>query len=233
MFPALITALFLGLRHGSDIDHVAAISDLSATERGGLRAFRLSTVYALGHAAVLVAFGVAAVSFGLVIPESVGGLIGRVIGFTLIALAIYVMIGFVRFGRTWQPRSRGSLIWHASHRRLHRRDIDHNASTVGALVIGMIHGIGAKTPTQLLLLPAAAEFGVRRGSRVRGRASTDEHGSRCHLRMGPHANQGIAHVQRAQHRSCRFLRRCGLGIRASLFGIGGLPDKGGVSLRGA
>lgn len=54
MFPALITALLLGLRHGSDIDHVAAISDLSATEGGGLRAFRLSTVYAVGHAAVLL-----------------------------------------------------------------------------------------------------------------------------------------------------------------------------------
>ena len=40
MFPALITALFLGLRHGSDIDHVAAISNLSATEGGGLRAAR-------------------------------------------------------------------------------------------------------------------------------------------------------------------------------------------------
>jgi high-affinity nickel permease len=57
MFPALVTALLLGPRHGSDIDHVAAISDLSTTEGGGMRAFRLSTVYAFGHAAVLVAFG--------------------------------------------------------------------------------------------------------------------------------------------------------------------------------
>jgi hypothetical protein len=102
----------------------------------------------------------AAVSFGLVIPEAVDGLMGRVIGVTLIALAAYVVIGFLRFGRTWQPRSRGSLIWHAAHRRLHRHDIDHDASTAGALVIGMIHGIGAETPTQLLLLPAAAEFGL-------------------------------------------------------------------------
>jgi hypothetical protein len=160
MFPALITALLLGLRHGSDIDHVAALSDLSATEGGGMRAFRLSTVYAFGHAAVLVAFGVAAVSFGFVIPEAVDGLMSRMIGVTLIALAIYVVVGFLRFGRTWQPRSRGSLIWHAAHRRLHRHDIDHDSSTAGALVIGMIHGIGAETPTQLLLLPAAAEFGL-------------------------------------------------------------------------
>jgi hypothetical protein len=28
------------------------------------------------------------------------------------------------------------------------------------MVIGMIHGVGAETPTQLLLLPAAAEFGL-------------------------------------------------------------------------
>lgn len=160
MLPALITALLLGVRHGYDIDHVAAISDLSATEGGGWRSFRLSTVYALGHAGVLVAFGVAAVSFGLVVPEAFDGLTGRVIGLTLIALAVYVVVGFVRFGRTWQPRSRGSLIWRAAHRRLHRQDIDHDASTAGALVIGMIHGVGAETPTQLLLLPAAAEFGL-------------------------------------------------------------------------
>jgi high-affinity nickel permease len=118
MFPALIAALLLGLRHGSDIDHVAAISDLSATEGGGTRAFRLSTVYALGRAAVLLAFGVAAVSFGLVIPKAVDGLMGRVIGFTLIALAIYVVVGFLRFGRTWQPRSRGiGLHKHAHEKR--------------------------------------------------------------------------------------------------------------------
>jgi len=160
MFPALITALLLGLRHGYDIDHVAAISDLSATEGGGWRAFRLSTVYALGHAGVVFAFGAAAVSFGLVIPNAVDGLMGRLIGLTLIALALYVVVGFVRFGRTWQPRSRGSLIWHAAHRRLHRHDVDHDASTTGAAAIGMIHGIGAETPTQLLLLPAAAEFGL-------------------------------------------------------------------------
>jgi high-affinity nickel permease len=160
MFPALITALLLGLRHGYDIDHVAAISDLSATEGGGRRAFRLSTVYALGHATVLLAFGIAAVTFGLVIPEAVDGLMGKVIGFTLVALALYVIIGFVRLGRAWRPRSRGSLIWHAAHRRLHHHDIDHKASTAGALVIGMIHGVGAETPTQLLLLPAAAEFGL-------------------------------------------------------------------------
>ena len=160
MFPALITALLLGLRHGYDIDHVAAISDLSATGGGGRRAFRLSTVYAVGHAAVLLAFGVAAVRFGFVIPEAVDGLMGRVIGITLIALALYVVVGFARFGRTWMPRSRGSLIWGAAHRRLHRQDVDHDASTAGAFAIGMIHGVGAETPTQLLLLPAAAEFGL-------------------------------------------------------------------------
>jgi len=160
MFPALITALLLGLRHGYDIDHVAAISDLSATGGGGMRAFRLSTVYATGHAAVLLTFGIAAVGFRLVIPEAVDGLMSRVIGITLIALALYVVIGFARFGHTWQPRSRGSLIWGAARRRLHRHDIDHDATTAGAFAIGMIHGVGAETPTQLLLLPAAAEFGL-------------------------------------------------------------------------
>ena len=57
---------------------------------------------------------------------------------------------------------------------------------------------------------------ARRGGRVRGRAPIDEHCVRCDLCMGPHAHQGVARVQRAQHRGGRFFGRGGLGIRSRL-----------------
>ena len=39
----------LGFRHGFDVDHVAAITDISGSQLVRLRAFMLSTLYALGH----------------------------------------------------------------------------------------------------------------------------------------------------------------------------------------
>jgi hypothetical protein len=140
----------------------------------------------------------------------------RVIGVTLIALAIYVVVGFLRFGRTWQPRSRGSFIWHAAHRRLHRHDIDHDSSTTGALVIGMIHGIGAETPTQLLLLPAAAEFGLGVVVAFVGGLLLTNTVLAATSALGPHAHQRFARLQRAQHCSRRLLGCGGLGIRSWL-----------------
>jgi hypothetical protein len=186
--PALITALLLGLRHGSDIDHVAAIFDLTATE--GRRLARLPIVHCLrarsrGSPASVRGRGG---QVRAVIPEAVDGLMGRVIGFTLIALALYVVVGFMRFGRTWQPRSRGSLIWHAAHRRLHRHDIDHDASTAGALVIGMIQRRRCQDTDAASAPAGGSRVRARRDCRVRGRAPSDEHCARCDLGTGPHAH---------------------------------------------
>ena len=47
----------LGFRHGFDLDHVAAITDISGSQVFRLRAFVLSTLYALGHALTVVALG--------------------------------------------------------------------------------------------------------------------------------------------------------------------------------
>ena len=53
----LSTALVLGLRHGIDWDHIAAISDVTATEPTARRAFGRATIYAAGHASVVLALG--------------------------------------------------------------------------------------------------------------------------------------------------------------------------------
>ena len=49
----LIAALLLGLRHGIDWDHIAAITDISATQRSWRRGVLLGSLYAAGHALVV------------------------------------------------------------------------------------------------------------------------------------------------------------------------------------
>ena len=155
----LLTGLLLGIRHGIDWDHIAAITDITSTtaaagmRRGGPRrtstgrssgdphghggrardagprrrtgrarrsrrrwrrarpsgrpgscpdqveAIRLGTLYALGHGAVVIALGLAALAFGALLPDWLDPIMGRIVGVTLVALGVWVMYSVYRYAR--------------------------------------------------------------------------------------------------------------------------------------
>lgn len=106
----LATAFTLGVRHGFDWDHIAAIGDLSGTAETRRRGFVLAMLYAVGHAIVVFALGTAAIVFGLAIPEGFDVWMGRVVGITLIALGAWILIELVRKGRDFRLQSRWMLM---------------------------------------------------------------------------------------------------------------------------
>ncbi len=122
----------------------------------------------------------------------------RVVGVTLIVLAIYVFISLVRHGRDFRLRSRWMLVyagirrgarwvrsrrngengpgleemepasWHhghhgrPGHHHHDRPEQDEEIPSYGtgtATLVGAIHGVGAETPTQVLIFIAAAGAG--------------------------------------------------------------------------
>lgn len=106
----LLTALGLGLRHGIDWDHIAAIADLSSTAESRRKGIFLSTLYALGHGVVVLALGVLAIVFGAALPEGVDVWMGRIVGITLIVLGAWVLIELMRKGKNFRLRSRWILV---------------------------------------------------------------------------------------------------------------------------
>ena len=66
---ALGSCLLLGLRHGFDYDHLAAISDITAVQRSWRSGLRLGMTYALGHAFTVAALGIAVLELHLGLPE--------------------------------------------------------------------------------------------------------------------------------------------------------------------
>jgi high-affinity nickel-transport protein len=223
----LLTGLFLGIRHGIDWDHIAAITDITSTTasarmaeaahveqhqaipghqhghggtpevrahdagpgaaalapamatsaaraREGLfasqvDAIRLGTLYALGHGMVVVLLGIAALSFGALLPDWLDPLMGRVVGITLLALGLWVMYSIYRYaraGETFRLRSRWMLVfdgvrygWRRFQARLHGHEHVEplEMSSYGARTsfgVGAIHGIGAETGSQVLLIAA-------------------------------------------------------------------------------
>jgi len=232
----LLTGFALGLRHGIDWDHIAAITDITSTTaaarsaeaahteqheqvsghhhgHGGaielrmhdagpgaatlapavrgapvrrrlgpeqVDAIRLGTLYALGHGVVVIALGMAALSFGAILPDWLDPIMGRVVGFTLVGLGVWVLYSVYRYargGESFRMRSRWMAVFDGARygwRRLQARLHGHEhvepleMSSYGARTafgVGMIHGIGAETGTQVLLIAAvggaaAAGLGV-------------------------------------------------------------------------
>lgn len=172
---ALFSCILLGLRHGFDYDHLAAISDITSVQRNWREGMKLGLLYALGHALTVAVLGAAVIFLHLSMPHHLDAISERLVGATLIILAIYVFISFLRHkpeaGHVHVPRSRIALllsgVQYAGWRlhRIVRPDLPrpepfafrYNQSSVFA--VGVIHGLGAETPSQLLLFLLAANLG--------------------------------------------------------------------------
>jgi high-affinity nickel permease len=214
-FGLVIAALGFGFRHGIDWDHIAAITDITSSQDERRRSMVFGTLYAVGHAMVVLVLGIVAILAGERLPESVDKVMTRIVGVTLLVLGVYVFASLIRHGRNFRMRSRWMLIfagvrrgvrwikgkrrtagapstvgagevatatvggeaggvsapeWHHGHHgrpghHHHERpepdDAFMNYSRWTALGVGMIHGIGAETPTQVLVFLAAAGAGGR------------------------------------------------------------------------
>jgi high-affinity nickel-transport protein len=130
-------------------------------------AILLGTLYALGHAFVVAVLGIAALLFGALLPDWVDPIMGRVVGITLIVLGAWVFFSlyqYARHGHEFRLRSRWMLVfdsvrygWRriqaALHGHEHVEPVEMSSYGVRtAFGVGMIHGVGAETGSQVLII---------------------------------------------------------------------------------
>jgi len=172
---ALTSCLVLGLRHGFDYDHLAAISDITAVQRNWWKGLRLGMTYALGHAFTVVALGIAVLQLHVGLPQGLDNWTERLVGLTLIVLGLGVVAGILRKDAHGHTHARvesrlaiaiNGLLWLAWRaRRLRQPGLPrpdrfqwmYNGKSV--FLIGILHGIGAETPSQLALFFLTANLG--------------------------------------------------------------------------
>jgi hypothetical protein len=138
----------------------------------------LGTLYALGHGLMVAILGGLALTFGTLLPEWVDPLMGRIVGLTLVVLGIWVFVSlynYIRHGAEFRLRSRWMLAFDSIrygwrrfqawlHGHAHAEPLE--MSSYGprtAFAVGMIHGVGAETGTQVLLIASigsAASIGL-------------------------------------------------------------------------
>jgi high-affinity nickel permease len=209
----MATAFGFGFRHGIDWDHIAALTDITSSQESTRTSMFFATLYALGHALVVMVLGLAAIVLSAHLPKSVDRVMEHFVGASLVALGIYVFYALIKHGRDFRMRSRWMLIlsgvrrafrWargrvekiEVTHEHEHRVEELHQHDHVPVPVsaarsvatervhshrhrhiaavpddpfmtygkgtafgIGMLHGVGAETPTQILIFLAAAGAG--------------------------------------------------------------------------
>ncbi|OGK11267.1 hypothetical protein A2954_06090 [Candidatus Roizmanbacteria bacterium RIFCSPLOWO2_01_FULL_37_12] len=169
-FSVFSLAFLLGLRHGIDWDHLAAITDISGTSGYKKESLILALLYVVGHATVVVILGLIIILVGVNLPAWVDPLMEHLVGVTLLILGFWLMFSVFRHGPSFRLKSRWMLIFEAVNKLsffLHNK-IPHKhkqyklglnqgiSSLKVAFIIGLVHGIGAETPTQILLFITAA-----------------------------------------------------------------------------
>jgi len=174
---ALISAGLLGFRHGLDYDHIAAITDISSVQSRPRDAMRFGLLYVAGHATTIAALGTTAVAFRLVLPPASDRWAERLVGLTLLVLGLYVLGTFLRpTGHSHGPRTRITLLingllwvyWRLSRifggTRVQASQVFKDGyGTTSTFVVGVIHGLGAETFTQVSLIIATASLGGMAG----------------------------------------------------------------------
>lgn len=172
---ALFAAAILGFRHGFDYDHIAAITDIASVQRSTREAMKMGLLYAIGHAATVAVLGLAVILLQVSLPEGIDAAMERVVGITLVVLGAYVLWTTVfprHRSHPHLPRTRvmmlanGALWLHWRVRQwFSRRPVERKvlfADGLGkapAVLVGVIHGLGAETPSQLMIFLLAANLG--------------------------------------------------------------------------
>jgi high-affinity nickel-transport protein len=168
------TSFSLGARHGLDWDHIAAITDLTAPRPGdddepkrhGKRGLGLSLFYCLGHGLVLMAFGLLVLVLAVELPSGMDSVFEYAVGTTLVVLGGVVLFQLGRYRSDYRYTGRISLVvggmrrgWARARGRELPKDAFADVDRKGAFLVGLLHGTGAETPTQVVLFASAGASG--------------------------------------------------------------------------
>jgi hypothetical protein len=131
MTPFAVFALgfVLGMRHATDVDHVAAVTAMGSRERSLRGALSLGTLWGVGHTLTVLVVGGAIVSFGVVIPERLG------LSLELLVAAMLVALGLMNLS---SPP--------AGHAH------PHGVPLARPVLVGCVHGLAGSAAIALLVL---------------------------------------------------------------------------------
>ncbi|PLT33175.1 High-affinity nickel-transporter [Bacillus sp. V5-8f] len=157
-------AVMIGMRHGIDGDHVAAIADMVGSEKQKRRQLSLGIMYAFGHGMIVLIMGLITIFIGVELPVATRSFLEVLVSLTLIILGLFILFSLLQQRSEYEYKSRLKIVYEFiatffSKRKTGSKNKSLSSIKLGivsAFVIGIIHGIGVESPTQIALLTNAA-----------------------------------------------------------------------------
>ncbi|PLR80379.1 High-affinity nickel-transporter [Bacillus canaveralius] len=159
-----LLAILIGMRHGMDGDHVAAIADMVGSEEQKTKQVSLGIMYALGHGMIVLIVGFITIFIGAELPATTRGLMEVLVSLTLIILGGFILYSLLRQRNEYEYKSRLTIVYESIAKLMSKLKLGIQKKSLSTLqlgiasafVIGIIHGIGVESPTQIALLTNAA-----------------------------------------------------------------------------
>ncbi|QIA27580.1 hypothetical protein DYI95_008665 [Thermaerobacter sp. PB12/4term] len=153
-------ALFLGVRHALEPDHVVAVSTLAAEERRLRPAAWLGFVWGMGHLLPVATVGLPLVVFRLQLPARFEHLTEAGVGVLLIVLGLVTLRRLARSGVHFATHRHEEITHGHFHRPGHRHPfrMGQNRQRV-TFAFGVAHGLGGSGAAAVMALQASPDPG--------------------------------------------------------------------------
>jgi high-affinity nickel permease len=159
-----LLAILIGMRHGLDSDHVAAIADMVGSEVHRKRQISLGVMYAIGHGIIVLIIGLLTLYVGTRLPENAQNMLEVLVSITLLLLGGFILFSIIKSKKDYEFKSRFKIMYEfllKLTKKLGRKEIKVSPiglGIAGAFIIGIIHGIGVESPTQIAVITSAVGF---------------------------------------------------------------------------
>ena len=155
----LSLGFFIGLRHATEADHLAAVSTIVSERKSIWSSMFIGGIWGLGHTISLVVAGIFVLLLNFQISERTERMLEFGVGVMLVLLGLNVLQKIVRGGKlhlhTHEHAGRKHVHPHLHEPAKTDEPNTHHGFSFNprALIIGMVHGMAGSAALMLLVIP--------------------------------------------------------------------------------
>ena len=155
----LSLGFFLGLKHATEADHLAAVSTIVAERKSLFSSAIIGGMWGLGHTISLLAAGVVVLLLDFRIGEQNERMLEFFVGVMLVLLGLNALRKILQGGKIHFHAHEHGMRQHV-HPHLHEPGVKDETNThhgfsfsPRALIIGMVHGLAGSAALMLAIIP--------------------------------------------------------------------------------
>lgn len=150
----------LGLRHALEIDHVAAVVNLTSSLKSVRASLRHGLTWGLGHTLTLFVFSLVVLLIDTVVPELLAHGLEFVVGVMLVVLGADTLRRMIQQRIHVHVHAHDGVEHAHFHSHVHSTSHEHQHLPLWrTLAVGMVHGMAGSAALILLTLSTVSSFG--------------------------------------------------------------------------